>query len=203
MVSAAAKSLIRRVAAMIGSNSIKSRINEHPKFMNMDKNETVSNIVTSYLVVNGFDGLVDTNDFECGCSLEDLIPCDNMQISCFPGKKVPCSGEDACEYHNDGCKFHIELAESGGVSIRDMVKTYIDHHTVFDGLCEYSCAVGCAANADFMPADCEEIHNCTVGVLIPCNKDMCENDGEGGYNDPNDYCSGHIIEWNARKEWLT
>ena len=45
---------------------------------------TVIEIVKAHLVVNGFDGLVQT-DAECGCLLDDLQPCGGDFAACEPG----------------------------------------------------------------------------------------------------------------------
>lgn len=41
----------------------------------------VKEIVTSYLNINGYDGLC---SHECGCYKEDLAPCENDYSSCVP-----------------------------------------------------------------------------------------------------------------------
>jgi hypothetical protein len=53
-------------------------------------------IVLKYLKENGYDGLF--ND-ECGCVLDDLVPCSGEDFStCQPGYRVPCDcGEH--DYH--------------------------------------------------------------------------------------------------------
>jgi len=53
-------------------------------------------IIKEYLVQNGFDGL--HNEAECGCELDDLIPCHENCSQCQPGYKiVPPSNVD-CDY---------------------------------------------------------------------------------------------------------
>jgi len=45
---------------------------------------TVINITHLYLSENGFDGLI--NDFgDCGCFLDDLMPCDSETKGCEAG----------------------------------------------------------------------------------------------------------------------
>ena len=44
----------------------------------------VIEIVKSYLVANGFDGLVQV-DAECGCLCDDLAPCQSDYGQCEPG----------------------------------------------------------------------------------------------------------------------
>ena len=60
---------------------------------------TVAEIVVKYLQENGFDGL---SSDECGCGLEDLMPCEFSQADCQPAKKFKCKGKD-CERYDDCC----------------------------------------------------------------------------------------------------
>lgn len=46
---------------------------------------TIEEIVKKYLMENGYDGLVDD---ECGCCIDDLMPCDSETKNCRPGYKV-------------------------------------------------------------------------------------------------------------------
>jgi hypothetical protein len=57
---------------------------------------TVKEILTEYLKSNGFDGLC---GFDCGCPLDDLIPCSDASDLCVPGYKTPCDCGGGCEYH--------------------------------------------------------------------------------------------------------
>jgi len=43
-------------------------------------------IVEEYLKANGFDGL--WNDSECGCSVDDLAPCNESFSRCKPGHLI-------------------------------------------------------------------------------------------------------------------
>lgn len=43
-------------------------------------------IVTEWLKEKGYDGLYD-EDYECGCILSDLMPCDEPRMRCCPGYK--------------------------------------------------------------------------------------------------------------------
>ena len=45
----------------------------------------VKEIIVNYLKDNGFDGLY-TED--CGCTAEDLAPCDSTCMDCIPGIKI-------------------------------------------------------------------------------------------------------------------
>ena len=57
---------------------------------------SVKEIVTSYLVFNGYHGLFNENG-ECGCQLSDLGPCcEGIQQECIPGYKVNCTLD--CEH---------------------------------------------------------------------------------------------------------
>lgn len=50
----------------------------------------VEDIVKSYLVTNGYDGLY--NDMgECGCTFEDFAPCEGDFSECQPGHKFDCA----------------------------------------------------------------------------------------------------------------
>lgn len=46
----------------------------------------VKEIVTEYLKVNGYDGLIGD---ECGCKLDDLFPCCDFGKDCEPGYACP------------------------------------------------------------------------------------------------------------------
>ena len=55
----------------------------------------VIDIVEKYLKDNGYDGLCDD---ECGCSIDDLMPCSEYAGGCSPAYEVHCvSGE--IHYH--------------------------------------------------------------------------------------------------------
>ncbi len=55
---------------------------------------TVKEIIEKYLKENGFDGLFNS-DGECGCLLDDFMPCDSGGVQdCEPGYKKP-GGEDS------------------------------------------------------------------------------------------------------------
>ena len=45
-------------------------------------------IATEWLKEKGYDGLY--SQFECGCDLSDLMPCDEPHPDCKPGYKVKC-----------------------------------------------------------------------------------------------------------------
>lgn len=55
-------------------------------------------IIKKYLIDNGYDGL--QNEAECGCKLDDLIPCDGCFDMCTAGYIPDCSkcdNKDNCE----------------------------------------------------------------------------------------------------------
>lgn len=54
----------------------------------------VEQIVREYLVANGYDGLANDNG-ECGCDLEDLMPCGYQDAFCEVGHKVEVSPEES------------------------------------------------------------------------------------------------------------
>lgn len=47
----------------------------------------VKKIVEMYLFANGYDGLY-KDELECGCTKDDLMPCDCNFDTCEPGYKV-------------------------------------------------------------------------------------------------------------------
>ena len=52
-------------------------------------NKKVIDIVADWLKENGYDGLVNVY-LECGCELDDLIPCEMDFGDCRAGYKVFC-----------------------------------------------------------------------------------------------------------------
>ena len=61
---------------------------------------TIKQIIHDYLEERGFTGLCN-GDIPCGCSIDDLTPCDGDIASCEPAYKTKCKGE-ACEHLCDG-----------------------------------------------------------------------------------------------------
>ncbi|MAF43032.1 MAG: hypothetical protein CMI54_02515 [Parcubacteria group bacterium] len=75
----------------------------------------VALIVKEYLERSQFEGL-QSGDGECGCDIDDLAPCGEMQQDCVPAyKKMGCPDECGmgCEYHmvQDEQKFDKETIE--------------------------------------------------------------------------------------------
>ena len=65
---------------------------------------TVKNIVLAYLISHGYDGLWTD---ECGCKLDDLMPCagaGGAPDGCEPGYLLACDCEVDSE---EPCPFHI------------------------------------------------------------------------------------------------
>jgi hypothetical protein len=65
---------------------------------------TVDEIIVDYLKTNGFDGLCNV---ECGCPIDDLHPCGEINSDCVPAYKherAKCEGCHGCgeDYRNDG-----------------------------------------------------------------------------------------------------
>jgi len=58
--------------------------------------KTVIEIVADYLKYNELDGL--QNGAECGCSIDDLAPCGEIQSSCSTGYKVDVPVGVECEF---------------------------------------------------------------------------------------------------------
>lgn len=57
---------------------------------------TVKEIMKHFLIGNKFDGLYSD---DCGCSIDDLMVCDENVIHCCPGYKHPCDCPDEHLYH--------------------------------------------------------------------------------------------------------
>lgn len=52
---------------------------------------TIRDIIVEHLRTNGFDGLWNA-DLECGCALDDLIPCMfDCTADCIAGYRIPCT----------------------------------------------------------------------------------------------------------------
>ncbi|MBE3109349.1 MAG: hypothetical protein IMZ46_02375 [Acidobacteria bacterium] len=62
---------------------------------------TIKEIVEKYLRENGYEGLAGE---DCGCTLDDLFPCDGNSDGstgvekCEPAMKGKCPGADECEW---------------------------------------------------------------------------------------------------------
>ena len=67
----------------------------------------IRQITEKWLRANNYDGLV-TED--CGCEVNDLMPCDNYKPDCCAGYKVPCPGGEDCPADGD-CPWHISTSK--------------------------------------------------------------------------------------------
>ena len=64
----------------------------------MANNITVTQIVFKYLTENGYDGLAGD---ECGCSTNDICPCDDYGWDCVAGHRVTvetCTIKETCTH---------------------------------------------------------------------------------------------------------
>ena len=61
---------------------------------------TVHEILVDWLRKHGYDGLCNP-EIECGCTLDDLQPCDSFMLNCKPAYKGPCTCGD--------CWFHMHI----------------------------------------------------------------------------------------------
>jgi hypothetical protein len=69
---------------------------------------TVKEILIDWLREHGYDGLC-SNDLECGCLIDDLIPCECInEIYCEPGYRSLCSGGCGGEDHD----FHMSTIKT-------------------------------------------------------------------------------------------
>ena len=59
-------------------------------------------IVKNYLISNGFDGL--QAEAECGCEIDDLVPCGNDFSQCTPGYKVSPPDDGDFDFYICGSK---------------------------------------------------------------------------------------------------
>lgn len=59
-------------------------------------------LTEQWLKTNGYEGLVN-GSIECGCKLDDLMPCHEPGVDCEPGHVEECDGscgrELTCEWH--------------------------------------------------------------------------------------------------------
>ncbi len=65
---------------------------------------TLHDIVKEWLEKNGYEGLYSV-DADCGCKLDDLMPCGEPGMNCRAGHVVPCDPE-TCGADGD-CPWHI------------------------------------------------------------------------------------------------
>jgi len=73
-------------------------VREHIDSVLPDEPLTISKIVHEHLKDNGYDGLCCE---ECGCGLDDLMPCDDYCINCVPAYInycVKCNEKETCTF---------------------------------------------------------------------------------------------------------
>lgn len=63
----------------------------------------IQTIVEQWLRDNGYDGLCSE---ACGCEVDDLMPCGELEMNCTAGYKIPCPGPESCQI-GGGCPWHI------------------------------------------------------------------------------------------------
>ena len=82
---------------------------------------TVKEIVVAYLKTHGYDGLAAD---ECGCALDDLMPCGQPGDDCVTAHKRQCQhcagccedGENYCEHQTEGGQC---LREANAPTVRE------------------------------------------------------------------------------------
>ena len=67
----------------------------------------IRQIVEQWLRANGYDGLTTV---DCGCVVDDLMPCGEYVADCEAGYKVPCLGGGDCPADGD-CPWHISTSK--------------------------------------------------------------------------------------------
>lgn len=62
------------------------------------KNPEVDDIIHDWLIAHGYDGLYHS-DTDCGCRLDNLIPCNAIDGECQAGYLDPCDCSDGHDFH--------------------------------------------------------------------------------------------------------
>jgi hypothetical protein len=66
----------------------------------------VRDIVRYFLKNAGYEGLAGQ---DCGCELDDLMPCDDTQVpTCETAMKVPCNRDEDYGLCDGNCDWHME-----------------------------------------------------------------------------------------------
>ena len=74
----------------------------------------VESIIKEYLINNNFDGLLCV-DHPCGCTIDNIAPCDDCMINCIPAYKQSCkrnsnsfcmTKETGVDPNCDGCEVY-------------------------------------------------------------------------------------------------
>ena len=64
----------------------------------------VREIMAKWLKEHGYDGLW---DYDCGCKVDDLMPCEDGGPKCEPGYLAKCDCEGEC----DGERWHVQAGD--------------------------------------------------------------------------------------------
>ena len=78
----------------------------------------VKQILTTWLRERGYEGLFYAG-FECGCEVNDLMPCGVYQRECQPGFKTPCDCGEDCEWHISGDRQYTAAARPPTTPVED------------------------------------------------------------------------------------
>ena len=65
------------------------------RILSIGPDDTIGDLVKRLLEINGFEGLYNA-DFECGCQLDDLVPCAEDCTKCRPGFRAQWDAEEEC-----------------------------------------------------------------------------------------------------------
>jgi hypothetical protein len=69
---------------------------------------TCKDIIEKYLIDNGFDGLCGD---ECGCSMDDFMPCEGLCGDCFPAYEYEIKQGKTCKDCACDCPFGSDLSD--------------------------------------------------------------------------------------------
>lgn len=62
--------------------------------------KSIKKIISDYLEENNYEGLC---NIECGCSINDLFPCGEIQEDCITAYKINCKKENSDCNENSQC----------------------------------------------------------------------------------------------------
>ena len=87
---------------------------------------TVKEILIEWLKAHGFTALCGD---ECGCSIDDLMPCEEICIhGCEPGYAIPCTACGECESYDPDCSpkecycYTVDKKEPTAEDFREIVE---------------------------------------------------------------------------------
>jgi len=75
---------------------------------------TIGRLIKDYAKEHGYSGLFN-DEGECGCSLEEHFPCDNVDMNCQFGYVTECvncdkkDSKEGCRLNDEGCDMCIRL----------------------------------------------------------------------------------------------